>query len=196
MPKIRKSHRLVYLLLGICFVFVSHSQAQIERIENSPYPSSSQPDTLYVFHDDLFTHDELLLLQSIQGLCSKVEPKIYRDKGSGSSIWIQDLAENYGVYISEEMDGNIDTVLTLIPEGVTGYILCDLNDNSTNVANSLCGPLNAIAVTSQLQNLVEAKGYIQLLDVRERDEQWVLDNYDTLLNDELVTYQRRIRHYF
>ena len=64
------------------------------------------------------------------------------------------------------MDGNIDTVLTLIPEGVTGYILCNLNDNSTNVANSLCGPLNAIAVTSQLQNLVEAKGYIQLLDVR------------------------------
>lgn len=196
MPKIRKLYRLVYLLLGICFVFVSHSQAQIDRIENSPYPSSSQPDTLYVFHDDLFTHDELLLLQSIQGLCSKVEPKIYRDKGSGSSIWIQDLAENYGVYISEEMDGNIDTVLTLIPEGVTGYILCNLNDNSTNVANSLCGPLNAIAVTSQLQNLVEAKGYIQLLDVRERDEQWVLDNYDTLLNDELVTYQREDKALF
>ena len=104
---------------------------------------------------------KVYVIQELAGT-SKGEPKIYRDKGSGSSIWIPDLADNYGVYISDEMDGNIDTLMTLIPEGVTGYILCNLNDNSTNVANSLCGPLNAIAVTSQLQNLVARLHQIHL----------------------------------
>jgi hypothetical protein len=121
-------------------------QSLIQRIENSPYPASSQPDTLFVFSDDLFTHPELLLLQSIQGLCAKTKPKIYRDKGSGSSIWIEDIEDEYGVYVSDQMDGNIDTVLTLVPENVTGYILCNMNDNSSNIANSLCGPLNALAI--------------------------------------------------
>ena len=165
-------------------------QSLIHRIENSPYPASSQPDTLFVFSDDLFTHPELLLLQSIQGLCAKTKPKIYRDKGSGSSIWIQDIEDEYGVFVSDQMDGNIDTVLTLVPENVTGYILCNMNDNSSNIANSLCGPLNALAVSAELQDFIESKGYVQLLDVRDKDEQWALDNYGSLMNDKIITYQR------
>ena len=187
-----------YTIFFIYFLICLSSTAQslINRIEGSPYPASSQPDTLYVFNDELFSHEELLLLQSIQGLCSKTEPKIYRDKGSGSSIWIQDLADNYDVYVSNEMDGDIESVLSLIPENVEAYILCNLNDNSSNVANSLCGPLNAIAVTPDLQQLVEDHGYTILMDVRERDEQWVLDNYSNLLSDMIVTYQREDKSLF
>ena len=177
----------------VVFIFLALSslgQNTIDRVEGSPYPSSTQPDTIYVFQDDLFSHDEILLLQSIQGLLSKTEPKIYRDRGSGSSIWIQDLAENYGVFVSNDMDGNIDAALSLLPNNVAGYILCNLNDNSSNVANSLCGPLNAIAVTTELQPLVESKGFTQLMDVRNKDEQWVIDNYGSMLSSEIVTYQR------
>jgi len=181
---------VVLLLLMLQLALNSHGQSQIHRIENSPYPSSSQPDTLYVFTDDSFTHSELLLLQSIQGLCAKTEPKIYRDKGSGSSLWIDDIETIYGVYVSDEMDGNIDTVLSLIPGNVTGYILCNIDDNSSNVANSLCGPLNALAVTQQLQALMESRGYTQILDVRDKDEQWVLDNYSSMMDKQIITYQR------
>ncbi len=186
-------------LIFFTFYFVglySIAQSPLNRVEGSPYPSSSQPDTLYVFNDELFSHEELLLLQSIQGLCAKTKPKIYRDKGSGSSIWIQDLADNYAVYISNEMNGDIESVLSLIPDNVDGYILCNLNDNSSNVANSLCGPLHAIAVTPSLQQLVEENGYTQLMDVRERDEQWVIDNYSYLLSDLIVTYQREDKSLF
>jgi len=175
---------------------LSIAQNIIDRVEGSPYPSSSQPDTLYVVSDDSFTHEELLLLQSIQGLCAKIEPKLYRDKGSGSSIWIQDLQENYNVYVSNAMDGMIEAVLTLTPSSVDGYILCNLDDNSSNVANSLCGPLNALAVTPDLQELVESNGYVQIMDVRERDEQWVLDNYADLLSNQIVTYQREDKSLF
>ena len=172
------------------------AQSLIDRVENSPYPSTSQSDTLYVFNDDLFTHDELLLLQSIQGLCAKIEPKIYRDKGSGSAIWIQDLEDNYNVFVSSEMDGSIDSVLTLVPSHVQGYILCNLNDNSSNVANSLCGPLNALAVTTDLQPLVEQYGFPMIMDVRDKDEQWVIDNYSEYLSDMIVTYQREDKSLF
>ena len=181
---------LVFLLILLQFGLNSFSQSAIDRIENSPYPSSSQPDTLYVFTDDLFTHSELLLLQSIQGLCAKTDPKIYRDKGSGSSIWIDDIETVYGVYVSGEMDGNIDTVLSLVPGNVAGYILCNIDDNSSNVANSLCGPLNALAVTTELQALIESRGYSQILDVRDKDEKWVIDNYASLMDDHIITYQR------
>ena len=181
---------LVFLLILLQFGLNSFSQSAIDRIENSPYPSSSQPDTLYVFTDDLFTHSELLLLQSIQGLCAKTDPKIYRDKGSGSSIWIDDIETVYGVYVSGEMDGNIDTVLSLVPGNVAGYILCNIDDNSSNVANSLCGPLNALAVTTELQALIESRGYSQILDVRDKDEQWAIDNYASLMDDHIITYQR------
>ena len=92
---------------------VSNAQLTVNRVEGSPYPYSSIPDTLYLFHDELFNHDELLLLQSIQGILAKEEPKIYRDRGSGSSIWISDLEENHGVYVSDALDGNLDTLLSL-----------------------------------------------------------------------------------
>lgn len=187
------------LFLFLCILHIGVvclGQSVISRVDNSPYPASSQPDTLYVFDDELFSHDELLLLQSIQGLSSKIEPKIYRDKGSGSAIWIQDLEDNYGVFVSPEMDGDIESVLTLVPSNVVGYILCNLNDNSTNVANSLCGPLNALAVTTELQSLVEEFGFVQVLDVRDKDEQWVMDNYGDLLNDKIVTYQREDKSLF
>ena len=182
--------RLVLLLFIFQFGLSCFGQSIIHRIENSPYPSSIQPDTLYVFTDELFTYSELLLLQSIQGLCAKTEPKIYRDKGSGSSIWIHDIETEYGVYVSDEMDGNIDTVLSLVPGNVAGYILCNIDDNSSNVANSLCGPLNAIAVTPALQALIESKGYTQILDVRDKDEQWAIDNYASFMDNHIITYQR------
>ena len=191
----KMKYLLTFIVLSL-FGFYATAQNQIHRVEGSPYPASSQPDTLYVISDDSFSHEELLLIQSIQGLCAKTKPALYRDKGSGSSIWIQDIQDNYGVYVSNSMDGYIDEILSLTPESVEGYILCHLDDNSSNVANSLCGPLNAIAVTPNLQELVESKGYTQILDVRERDEQWVLDHYSDQLSDQIITYQREDKSLF
>ena len=185
---------IVLFLLTI--VVVSNAQLTVNRVEDSPYPYSKIPDTLYLFHDDLLNHDELLLLQSIQGLLAKEEPKIYRDRGSGSSIWIADLEENHGVYVSDALDGNLDTLLSLFHERFDGYILCNLNDNSVNVANSLCGPLNAIAVTEQTLNLASDHELSIILDARGKDERWVMDNYSYELSRDVVVYQREDKSSF
>ena len=189
---IRSIIAIVILLSGYQIV----AQNSIHRVDQSPYPSSSQADTLYLFHDDLLTDYEILLLQSIQGLLAKTEPKIYRDRGGGSSIWINDLAENYNVLVSDEFDGNMEPFLSVYHSQFSGYILCNVDDNSANVAISLCGPLNAIAVTPQLQDIVESFGIPMLADVREKEEQWVLDQYDSLLNKKIVTYQREDKSLF
>ena len=102
----KMKYLLTFIVLSL-FGFYATAQNQIHRVEGSPYPASSKPDTLYVISDDSFSHEELLLIQSIQGLCAKTKPALYRDKGSGSSIWIQDIQENYGVYVSNSMDGYI-----------------------------------------------------------------------------------------
>ena len=176
--------------------YQSIAQNTIHRVNQSPYPSSSQSDTLYLFHDDLLTDYEILLLQSIQGLLAKTEPRIYRDRGGGSSIWINDLAENYNVFVSDEFDGNLEPFISLYYSQFSGYVLCNVDDNSANVANSICGPLNAIAVTPQLQDMVESFDIPMLADVREKEEQWVLDQYESLLNKKIVTYQREDKSLF
>jgi len=188
--------RVIIIFLMMLSGYHSVGQNSIHRVNQSPYPSSSQSDTLYLFHDNLLSHDETLLLQSIQGVLAKTEPRIFRDRGGGSSIWINDLEENYTVFVSDEFDGNIEPLLSLYNSQITGYILCNLDDNSANVANSLCGPLNAIAVTPQLQGMVEALGISMLYDVRDKDEQWVLDNCDSLLNKQILTYQREDKSLF
>ncbi len=180
----------------VLFLFEVSGQNPIDRVDGSPYPFSSQADTLYVFHDDLLTHDEILLLQSMQGILAKTKPVIYRDRGSGSSIWIADLEENYGVHVSYDLDGNISSLLSMFHDRFDGYILCDLESNSTNVANSLCGPLNAIAITDNTLSLAEEFQLPMLIDAREKDEKWVIDNYSYLLNRDIVTYQREDKALF
>ena len=69
--------KLPFLLLFILYSIFVSSQQEVNRIINSPFPASNQPDTLYVINDSEFSQEELLILQTIQGLLSKEKPKIY-----------------------------------------------------------------------------------------------------------------------
>ena len=78
--------------LFFSIVFILSVKAQIpERIEGSVFPYSQTPDTVFIVYDDNFTEDEVLIVQTLQGILAKEKPAIYRDVGTGSTIWINDL---------------------------------------------------------------------------------------------------------
>ena len=74
------------------FVFILSLKAQKpERIEGSVFPCSQTPDTVFVVYDDSFTEEETLIIQTLQGILAKEKPAVFRDVGTGSTIWINDL---------------------------------------------------------------------------------------------------------
>ena len=92
-------YKSVFLLI-ISFVINSSLFAQeIDRIEGSIFSYSKKPDTIFVVYDDNFNEEEILIIQTLQGIISKEKPAIYRDVGTGSSIWINDLISKDLVFI-------------------------------------------------------------------------------------------------
>ena len=84
--------RLLSFVLALLFSTILRAQ-EPHRIDGSPFPFSLKPDSVYVVYDNNFSEEEVLIIQTLQGLCSKTTPAIYRDVGTGSSVWINDLID-------------------------------------------------------------------------------------------------------
>ena len=108
------------------------------------YPYSSKFDTLFVIYDEDFSEDELFTIEVLQGQLAKEKPKIFRDIGTGSSIWINDLKENYNIHTDYNYSGNFNALLSKFQTNIDGYLLYD--DNTVNEAITLCGLLNTIPI--------------------------------------------------
>ena len=68
---------LIYLIFYSNLVF----NQDVNRLEDSPYPSSNISDSLFICFENDFTNSELFTLQALQGILSKTKPRIYRDRG-------------------------------------------------------------------------------------------------------------------
>ena len=184
------------LILLIFSLIVFNANTQIDRIENSIYPSSTTPDTLYVINDLIHTDDELFVIQSLQGVLAKTKPVLFRERGSGSSIWINDLVENYGIYRSNMYDTNLVQLLTDFKSYLNGYILCNSFDESSNVALSISGVTGSIAVPSALESIAISAGLNLNIDVRDKSYDWALDTYENQLSKDIVSYQKEEKGHF
>ncbi len=180
-----KNKTIAFFLLIQCNLI-----AQINRIENSIYPSSSIPDTLYVIQDLNHTEQELFLVQSLQGILAKSKPKIFRERGSGSSIWINDLVQNYNVTRIDSFDNNLTELIEMFTEELNGYILCNAFDESSNIAISLSGLTRSLAVPVELEQVALDAGLSLHLDVRDKEYEWVLKNYGEELSKNCISYQK------
>ena len=180
-----KNKTIAFFLLIQCNLI-----AQINRIENSIYPSSNIPDTLYVIQDLNHTEQELFLVQSLQGILAKSKPKIFRERGSGSSIWINDLVQNYNVTRIDSFDNNLTELIEMFTEELNGYILCNAFDESSNVAISLSGLTRSLAVPVELEQVALDAGLSLHLDVRDKEYEWVLKNYGEELSKNCISYQK------
>ena len=75
-------------------------------------------------------------------------------------------------------------------------MLCNLHDNSSNTAISICGLLNAIAVTQEKVDLMNNLNIKLLEDVRSRNEYWAFNQYQDQFSTKIITYQKETRDLF
>ncbi|MAQ32353.1 MAG: hypothetical protein CMD26_06485 [Flavobacteriales bacterium] len=184
--------KFFFLFFLTCFNF-AFAQENISRILNSPFPTSQKPDTLYVIYDQNFSENEILAIQSLQGILSQEKPLIYRDVGTGSSIWINDLIENYDIIPNYSINNNFEELITLFKSKIEGYILCDIHTHSSNIATTLSGIYNAITITNNHVKLMTELNIPMIHDVRSKDYNWVLNNYAKSINKKIITYQDPVK---
>jgi len=146
-----------------------------DRIPESPYPVSYTPTKLYVINDWGWTESKRFTTITLQGLIARYgKGMIYNESGAGHLIWIDDLVNNNYVTEDKSFYDDFEGLVTFFKDAFDGYILCDLKDNSSNVAVSLCSKMNAIAVNPDNVALMESLNKPMLLDVRGKDENWLL----------------------
>ena len=181
-----KFHIIALVLLSFQFQL----NAQASRLDQSPYPVSQRPDTLYVVDENAFTPAQKLTIATLQGILAKRKPMIYRDRGVGYNTWIQDLENKYQVTVLENFKTDFTGLITQFKDSISGYFLCTSQSASSNVAISLSGIRNAVAVTNEHVSLMESLGIPLLEDVTSRDEQWALDNYKDEFSRSIAIYQK------
>lgn len=123
-----------------------------------------------------------ITMQTLQGIVNRDAPQIFLAIDSGDthdSNWLDTLSRNYDV----EVEANQDYFwyLWAFQSKLDGYILFqNTNRESANVAVSLAGILNAVAIDKLSQDSLKAVdqelGLAQLVDVSEWTEQDLLNS--------------------
>jgi hypothetical protein len=174
--------KIFILCLLLTFSAVIHAQP-LSRVESSPYPVAAQkPDRLYLTSES-FGYSQKITVQSLQGMLARTKPEILRDTHGHAAV-----LENY-LAIDRAYYNNFNGLLARYADRFDGYILCEARTSSVNAAFSLCPVLNAIAVPIDIEQAAINAGYTKLLDVRGKDETWVLENYDGQLSKTIASYQ-------
>ena len=188
-----ESYMRKYLLYILVFTQINLFSQEPQRITDSPFPYSEKPDTTYIINDNNFSEEETLIIQTIQGIVAKTKPSIYRDVGTGSSVWLNDLIERNLIFPIYKFQDDFIGLLTYFKKKINGYILCDLHSNSSNIAISICGILNTIPVTEQYVEIMDSLNIPLLFDARNKDYDWVLDNFSDSFNKQIISYQDTIK---
>lgn len=165
-------------------LFAVQAQRLPSRVQGSPYPLSAVPDRLYLTSEN-YSPSEKVALQTLMGVIAHVKPEILRDL-SGH----RDLVEKAGVTIDNTYYSNFPGLLAHFSNRLAGYILCNAKDKSTNVAISLAGVMNAVAIPADIEQSAINAGLTRLLDVRDKNETWALAGYDSLFNRNIASYQQ------
>lgn len=135
--------------------------------------------------------EQKVLVSTLQGLVAKTSSEqIYIDEGGPSSVWTAYLKSKYGITLNNYTSWT--DLATHFKNKITGYVLYNRakNPRSLTAANSLCGPMNAIAVDASLEKAVKALGITKVkADVQTRDEKWVYANYQQVFSKQLAAEQ-------
>jgi hypothetical protein len=147
---------------------------------------------IVIKESDLGSTAEGVMISTLQGAVAKRSGNQIYIVGSsaGCNIWYDHLKTAYGIPYT--ITTNRWLLLGQLKTLINGYILYDRagNSNSLNVATSLCGPFNAIAVDAGIEATVRAYGVTnRILDVRLRDEAWAWANYSNVFSREILVEQ-------
>ena len=134
-------------------------------------------ETVWVVDPAALSAPEQTLAATLQGLVASGRAVIWMADPGMDALLLAGL-EAEGVEMRET-----DSVWQLIAEfrdQLQGAVLYDLGTDSINVATSLCGPMQAVAVDTSLLAEAEDAGLPVLADVRGYDEVQAFDEYGDL----------------
>ncbi|MCU0522620.1 MAG: hypothetical protein MUF84_18245 [Anaerolineae bacterium] len=140
------------------------------------HPSSGL-ETLWVVDPERLSPAEQTLALTLQGLVAERSEAIWIQDGGMYALVLDDLVAEG---VTTQQAGSVWDLLSTFRDAVAGMVLYDLGTDSINVATSLCGPLQAVAVDGSLQTKAEAAGLEVLADVRGMDEVAAFAEYGAL----------------
>jgi hypothetical protein len=163
----------------------------------SAYPKGRRPQVLNVLVEDSLSPAERTLATTLQGLMARRggESLYLNIPSLGYQHWLDDLVARYGVRTRTG-----DLWKTVGRSGVRGYVLFRTGTPSINVATTLAGVTGAVAIEESLEALAIRNGLRKVLDVRDKDDRWVVDNYWPQLRHDVAIEQKgdfpeRLRDY-
>jgi hypothetical protein len=184
---------IIFLFL---IFYVSVYSQTVDRFPGSPYPVSTKPDTLYVVTDSRYTESQIVTIETLQGVLAQTKPRIYRNMNSTYTVFLNDLKTNYGVTEVDSLDGKFADLIAHFKNDIKGYIICNVQDTSVNVAISLCGITRSIAITPDNESIISALGIPKYADVRGKDNAWFFNNYGDQVNKNAYCFQQETKDLF
>ena len=158
------------VVLGIVLArgVVAGAPAPANTPAAAPKPSV---EDLWVIPHDQMNPAEQVVAQTLQGLVNRQAPKIWIEAGGMSAVILKDL-EREGTKL-HRVASVWDLVRKFRP-AVQGVIVYQLGASSLNVATSLCGLRQGVAVDESLMARAKAEGLTVLADTRGKTERDLL----------------------
>jgi len=139
------------ILIVLAFVF---SASAARAAEVPPAPAKVE---FYVLPARGLKSAERVLAQTLQGLVNRQSPRLWIDEGGLGAVILKQLREEGAVLHNA---ANVWDLVRQFRGAVRGAIVYQLGTDSLNVATSLCGPMNAVAVDESLLERAEAEGLL------------------------------------
>lgn len=151
----------------------------------------SQPtsgiDVIWVVDPNQLSEAEQVLVITLQGLVASGASVIwFAEEGMLNAILLEQLRDEG---ISIQQTASPFKLLDTFRDQVKGAIIYELGTDSINVATSLCGPMQAVAVDQSLAPQLEQLGIPVVLDARGHDEMWAFQHYRDLFQQGILVEQ-------
>lgn len=137
-------------------------------------PPPSRFRELWVIPHAGMSPAEQMLAQTLQGVVGRERPRIWVRSGSMYAV-VEAQLRREGVILSEA--ASVWDLVREFRSEVKGAVLYRLGTPSVNVATSLCGVLDAVAVEESLRGRAVAAGLAVVADAREMSEREALARY-------------------
>lgn len=184
--------RKIFLLILIILSLSKILSAQEDFFYYPKAGALESGDTLFVMEIGGMNEAERLLVSTMMGILAKEKPRIYINLGGSYAQWLDDLTQNYGITVERAYSYDVWGLFDHLKSNLISreYILCDLNDNSLNVANTLAGIWNTVAIDFTIETQLQQRGFTLKSDLRGKDESWCFANYWGDVDHNLILQQK------
>ncbi len=149
--------------------------------------ATSQPHSiLYTLERNRLSSADLVTAQCIQGLANREGPRVWLKTNGVQEIVYNDLVAR-GAEIKVASD--VWDLASKFKSQIKGTILYKSHTHGLNIATSLAGPMQGIAIDESQLSLAKSHRYRSLLDVQGLTEPEAFEQFHTLFKKGIVVEQ-------